>query len=262
MRRLMIRPGGIGDCLLSFPAMEHLRADYTEVWAPAAVVPLVQFADRVRPISSTGIELAGLDGLAMDPALADRLRQFDHIVSWYGTARPEFRETLRSTGVRATFLKALPPKYGCCHASDFFCSQVGAPLGQSPRLAVAAGTRRNTAVIHPFSGSSAKNWPLERFQKLAATLDFVVEWTAGPEELLPNAHRFDDLAALANWIAGAKTYFGNDSGITHLAAATGIPTVALFGPTNAERWAPRGPNVRVVSWAEADGGVLEPAAAR
>jgi ADP-heptose:LPS heptosyltransferase len=44
-------------------------------------------------------------------------------------------------------------------------------------------------------------------------------------------------------------YIGNDSGITHLAAAVGTPVLALFGPTNPEVWAPRGPHVRVGRWA-------------
>ena len=60
MRRLLIRPGGIGDCLTCFPVMALLRAEYTEVWVPSPVVPLVQFADRVRAISSTEIDLLGI----------------------------------------------------------------------------------------------------------------------------------------------------------------------------------------------------------
>jgi ADP-heptose:LPS heptosyltransferase len=59
--------------------------------------------------------------------------------------------------------------------------------------------------------------------------------------------RFDDLYELACWLAGASLYVGNDSGITHLAAAAGAPVVALFGPTDPAVWAPRGPRVRVVA---------------
>jgi len=40
---------------------------------------------------------------------------------------------------------------------------------------------------------------------------------------------------------------GHDSGLTHVAAALGRPTIVLFGPTRVSRWAPRGPHVRVVS---------------
>ncbi len=38
---------------------------------------------------------------------------------------------------------------------------------------------------------------------------------------------------------------GNDSGVTHLAAAAGAPTLALFGPTDPATWAPLGPRVEV-----------------
>lgn len=71
---------------------------------------------------------------------------------------------------------------------------------------------------------------------------------------LPGAVRIDDLYLLACWLARARLYIGNDSGITHLAAAVGTPVLALFGPTDPAVWAPRGPHVRVVRWA---GGALQ-----
>ena len=46
----------------------------------------------------------------------------------------------------------------------------------------------------------------------------------------------------------AALYLGNDSGITHLAAACGTPTIALFGPTDLQIWAPLGPRVRIIRW--------------
>jgi ADP-heptose:LPS heptosyltransferase len=101
--------------------------------------------------------------------------------------------------------------------------------------------------IHPFSGSARKNWPLERFRELTSRLKLPVRWCAGPEEKLAGAVRIDDLYELACWLAGARAYIGNDSGITHLAAAVGTPVVALFGPTNPAIWAPRGANVRIIA---------------
>ncbi len=56
----------------------------------------------------------------------------------------------------------------------------------------------------------------------------------------------DNLWDLACWLAHARLYIGNDSGITHLAAAVGTPVVAIFGPTDPEIWAPRGAPVRIV----------------
>jgi hypothetical protein len=55
--------------------------------------------------------------------------------------------------------------------------------------------------------------------------------------------RLDHLAALLDACAG---YVGADSGITHLAAAAGVPVVAVFGPTDPALWAPRGPRVAIV----------------
>ena len=52
------------------------------------------------------------------------------------------------------------------------------------------------------------------------------------------------LRVLAALLARAGAYVGNDSGVTHLAAASGAPTIALFGPTDPRVWAPLGPRRR------------------
>jgi hypothetical protein len=242
MRRLAIRPGAIGDFIVSLPALECLKTDYLEIWTPSRTVPLVQFADRVRSLSSTGIELLGVT----DPPaqLMEELRGFDSIVSWYGSNRAEFREAV--AGLRFTFLDALPPA-GCgVPATDFYLSQVGGKPGLVPfiRCDVARG---EYAVIHPFSGSPAKNWPLEKFQALAARLPMPVRWCAGEDDPpLADAVRIPDLYDLARFLAKARLYIGNDSGISHLAAAVGTPVLAIFGPTDPTVWAPRGDHVRVV----------------
>ena len=81
---------------------------------------------------------------------------------------------------------------------------------------------------------------------MAKRLKIPVRWCAGPEEALPDAVRFDDLYELALWLASARLYIGNDSGITHLAAAVGAPVVAIFGPSDPAVWGPRGDRVRVL----------------
>ena len=112
--------------------------------------------------------------------------------------------------------------------------------------------RERFAAIHPFSGSARKNWPLEKFRRLAAGHRRVPCRFAGAPDAddppLAGAVRIDDLYELACWLASAQLYIGNDSGITHLAAAVGTPVLALFGPTDPAVWAPRGPNVRVACW--------------
>ena len=110
------------------------------------------------------------------------------------------------------------------------------------------------AVIHPGSGSPAKNWPLARFAKLARLIEatgvkvffLLGEAEADLREMVgtvwPPERVLTDLTLdeVARWLAASTCYVGNDSGVTHLAAALGTPAVALFGPTNPEIWGPRG----------------------
>ena len=222
MRRLLIRPGAIGDVIVSLPTLEASRADYTEVWAPRPVLPLIRFADRTRAIIDTGLERVGVIESARVPAL----ETFDSIYSWYGANRPEFREAVAHLPI--TFFPALPPAPGV------------------PRIPVPDAPREDYVVIHPFASSPAKRWPLEAFREVASELRRPVKWLAGPEEQLDGAERFDDLYELACWLARARVYIGNDSGISHLAAAVGTPTLALFLTTDASIWAPRGGHVRVL----------------
>ena len=247
MRRLLIRPGGIGDCILSFPALEFLKAEYTEVWAPSDIVPLVRFADVVRPIASVGLDLMGLPAINPSRSLIERLRSFDSIVSWYGSNRDEFRSQTKQLGLPFRFLSALPAPGERIHAADFFLRQAGGEGRAIPRIECPRPISSEHAVIHPFSGSSRKNWPLEQFRALAEELPFPVQWSAGPQEQLEGAVRFENLYELARWLAAARLYVGNDSGITHLAAAVGVPVVAIFGPTDPAIWAPRGAHVRVLA---------------
>jgi heptosyltransferase-3 len=226
-RRLLIRPGAIGDVILSLPALEALisrdaaRADYTEVWAARAVLPLIRFADRTRAIADTGLDLVGVIEGARVAVIEAALETFDSIYSWYGANRPEFREVVRH--LPFTFFPALPP-----------------PAEGIPRIAVPEIPVQDFIVIHPFASNVSKRWPLERFRAVADGLGVPVKWTAGPEEPLEDAVRFEDLYELACWLAGARAYIGNDSGIAHLAAAVGTPVVTIFLTTDPRVWSPRG----------------------
>jgi len=222
-RRLLIRPGAIGDVILSLPALEAARADYTEVWAPRPMLPLIRFADRTRAIVDTGLDLVGV----VEGSRVLELETFDSIYSWYGTHRPEFRDAVRH--LPFTFFPALPP-----------------PAAGIPHITVPAATKQNFAVIHPFASRRDKRWPLENFREVAATLDIPVKWCTGPEEPLEGAVKVDDLYDLACWISTARVYLGNDSGIAHLAAAVGTPVVAIFLASDPRVWAPRGLRVTVL----------------
>ena len=111
-------------------------------------------------------------------------------------------------------------------------------------------------LFFPGSGSPHKNWPAENFAALADALPpplraLVVlgpaENTLEPLFIARGIARLRDqplgtIAGLARLAAG---FVGNDSGVSHLAAAAGAPGVAIFGPTDPDRWRPLG-RVRVV----------------
>jgi ADP-heptose:LPS heptosyltransferase len=246
-RRLLIRPGAIGDFIVSLPALESLTqpGQYTEVWCASPNVPLARFADQARSIASTGLDRLGITH-ADD--VIERLRSFDDIISWYGENRPEFREFVAHAGLPFRFLRALPD--GKCHAVDFYNAQareLGANPQGNPHIAC-PDTPRTFAAIHPSASSQAKRAPMEVFQAAAAKLELTmpVHWLCGPEEELPGAIHIPDLYELARWLRGASIFVGNDSGISHLAAAVGTPVVAFFQASDPKVWAPRGTAVDVI----------------
>jgi ADP-heptose:LPS heptosyltransferase len=114
--------------------------------------------------------------------------------------------------------------------------------------------------IHPGSGSPGKNWPPEKFAMVAgwAAERAEILLLSGPAErgaeeirkAMKTASPFVadtlPLIRLAGVLKCSRAYLGNDSGITHLAASLGVPTVALYGPTDPAVWGPRGVSVRII----------------
>lgn len=114
---------------------------------------------------------------------------------------------------------------------------------------------RDAVLIHPGSGGE-KNWPSDRFERLAVMLlgrGWRVVWCLGRAETycrLPDEYdvvREPTLVELCGMMTRARCYVGNDSGVSHLAAACGCPSVVLFGPSDERVWAPCGDAVEIVT---------------
>jgi heptosyltransferase-3 len=119
---------------------------------------------------------------------------------------------------------------------------------------------RPYVVIHPGSMLETKRWNAERFGELAQGLaargfTIVVTAGAGEESLASHVARETDgtiillgltIPELAELLRGARLYVGNDSGPTHLAAAVGTPSVAVWGSSDSTRWRPWSIGHRVV----------------
>ncbi len=216
------------------------------------------------------------------------------VVLWMGRDVEQVTRNLRALGAQAIVsAPGRPPADGQRHAAEYLLDTLLPVITEPPleqqrgvtllptapeaaRWAAAEWTRRGLVgrrvlALHPDSGGRSKCWPPERFAALAGR--FLVEgWhilvIEGPADGLAAARVMQKLAPervqhlselslpqLAALLARVALYIGNDSGVTHLAALVGAPTLALFGPTNPAIWSPRGPRVQVVWHGAAESGV-------
>jgi heptosyltransferase-2 len=113
--------------------------------------------------------------------------------------------------------------------------------------------------LMPGASNSAKSWPAERFialGELALSRGFLPVVLGGPGERelgerVAGTHGLnrcgDTLQEAAAWMAGAVVAIGNDSGLGHLAAACGVPTIVLAGPMQPDMFKPFGPQVELLA---------------
>lgn len=135
--------------------------------------------------------------------------------------------------------------------------------------------------VHPGSGSAQKNWPEENWLRLLQSILDSSDWSlllVGGEAEGDRLERMSrqlsqrsqssqpasgtliqscpsprcrvqrslPLAQLAGELAQCALFLGHDSGITHLAAALGVPAIALWGPSREAIWRPPHPHVEIV----------------
>jgi hypothetical protein len=194
-----------------------------------------------------------------------------HLLAFVVSRDPDLAANLARVAGRVIVQSPAPPPD--VHASDWLARPLAA-LGVGivrdvPALAFGAEDRsaaeplatrlpRRFLALHPGSGSPRKNWPADRYAALAPALageePFLVvsgpadAEAAGPLLRLPNAVKAAGLPlrVLGALLARCGLCVGNDSGVAHLAAAAGAPTLTLFGPTDPTQWAPVGTSVRVL----------------
>jgi heptosyltransferase III len=279
-RILVLRGGAIGDFIVTLPALTALRRQWPEAWIEligyphiAELARLGGLVDRVRSLDAA--RMARFFSLRAEfPAeQVEDLLSFHVVLSYLYDPHGVLRENMERIGVRQ--LIAGNPIVETRHAvvqmlEPLVTLAIFADGDECPeldlrradvhrvRLGLPAPVSRVLA-LHPGSGSSRKNWPVDRFLELAERARS--ELGAAPllihgeadAELLPvlEASGFPllppgDLCGLARVLAACAAYVGNDSGVSHLAACVGTPTVALFGPTDPALWGPRGRSVQIL----------------
>lgn len=270
MRILVFRGGALGDFIVTLPALDLLRARW-----PEARIELVGHAAA----GELGVLGGQLDAVHSQHAarwsalfrngplpsdLAARFAEFDLVLNYW----PDPDGTLaRRFPLRPgqEYLSA-PPQPSLAPAARHFCeplralglasadfhSRLRLPLARDP--APPTLDLDHPVVLHPGSGSARKNWPLDRWVKLATRLPGRLLIVGGEADAAAvralgqfGQTAFDlPLPALALALSRCRLFAGHDSGVSHLAAAVGTPCVLLFGPTDPAMWAPPGDHVRVI----------------
>jgi heptosyltransferase-3 len=223
MRILIIRACAIGDFVLNLPALRALALAH-----PVARFTLVGYPETLSlarpfiPVDAIhSIETQPWSGLFTGP-----LSHLPFDAAWVWMKDPTVADHLRHSGVpHVSHAPAFPPPG--IHAASHLLQTVGLPAPELPDLWNPAATQ---IIAHPGSGSPSKVWP--RFNELDAAVPL-------PTNL--------SLPEVADHLRNhCRVFIGNDSGITHIAAYWGIPTVALFGPTDSKIWGPVGRRVNIL----------------
>ncbi|MGH7894254.1 MAG: glycosyltransferase family 9 protein [Candidatus Binatia bacterium] len=270
---VMLFPGALGDLLLALPALRALRRRHAGAHTTLAVggwlrelAVHTEVADVYASLDDA--DTAGLFGGTRVP------RWFGcrpAVYGWLGRDDPAVRARLGELAA-AVQLFAVERGEGTTHAATAYARQIGlegTPDGlaaagrlRAPRSRRAAelvtGLRRPVLVVHSGAGSEAKRWAPTGFAAVADAWrragGEVVHVTGPADSALP---RFGGAVPVVEWalpdvaalLASADAYVGNDSGISHLAAAVGTRGVVVFGPTAARRWKPMGDAVVAVEGA-------------
>jgi len=215
-------------------AAKNPQARFTLVGYPETL----SLAENFIPVEAIhSIESPPWSGLFAGPV---RNLAFDAAFVWMSDSI--VADNLRASGIpEVSHFKAFPETG---HAATHLLATAGLPMPDLPDLWRRGSDR---VIIHPGSGSPSKCWPW--FEQLSARIPNSILLT-GPAEM----HFHSDrprmpslrLATVAEEIRSCRAFIGNDSGITHLAAYWGCPTIALFGPTDPRIWGPIGRRVRTL----------------
>jgi len=274
-RVLVIFPGALGDLICFAPALRALerrhRGAAIELMAREELGRFA--AGRIGVARAHSIDRREVALLFAQSGADARgfFGAFQSIYSFFAAGNRSFREALAiASGAELSFHPFRPAGTG--HVAAAYLEALGEPAGSLEcRLKVlphdlAAAARRLSdhglmagrfALLLPGSGSAQKNWPAVKFAELARRLQprIAAAIALGPAEAA-SAPSFAqtgcailthlELGELAGIAASASLFVGNDSGVSHLAAAAGAPGIALFGATDPARWRPLGQSVRVL----------------
>jgi len=276
MKILIIRPAALGDTLMLAPALSNSRE-----WGEVIVAGRKPGVDFLRPLASGCLDFEGpgWHALFMDapePGVILPLREADKIVAFLSDPQGIMRKNLEHffPGASIAVLPGYPGENEATHVALYLARAMersGLPVVAEHAMTEAMkrplllfGHRpRRRIVFHPSSGGAQKNHPPDFWLNLVGAFREKIREIKelplillGPAEeklfhlfsgkkeaeilLSPNTDRLSLL------LHETLLYVGHDSGITHLAAMLGAPTIALFRHSSVAQWSPLGPRVKVI----------------
>jgi heptosyltransferase III len=272
-----IRLRSLGDCVLTTPALALLK-QYRPDLEVAVVVE-----ERFRAIFEGNPDIAGIlrpsakDMFAWRPSLT---------LNMHGGTRSMMLTAASSAPIRAGFAhhrfhflyshpipraQEILGQERKVHTAEHIASAMfwlGVPRAEPPRAKLFADDAPDMpngpyAVLHPFASVPAKTWPADRFVAVASELKragLEPIFLAGPADDSSPFAAFEvwngaPLTSVKNLLARALLFVGNDSGPAHIAAAFGVPVVALFGSSDPCIWGPWRTPARVLTSPHGIGGI-------
>ena len=268
-RIAIIRLRSLGDCVLTTPALHLLKSHRPDLRLGVVV------EDRFRAIFEANPDIEAI----LAPRAAAILQWHPHLaLNLHGGTRSMALTACSGGALRAGFghhrfsfiysakiprAQEILGEERPVHTAEHIASAMfwmGVPQTEIPRARLAANkipefVRGGYAVLHPFASAADKTWPASNFLAVAMhlrrTCDLEPVFVAGPDDDVSAFEGFRiwrgaPLGELKSLMAQAQTFIGNDSGPAHIAAAFGVPVVAIFGSSNAVTWAPWKTEARVL----------------
>ncbi len=232
---------------------------------PQACLAMPKFVDRVERLDAPDLLPIFVDAV-LPEIIQSRLAGFDLAIIFVPDLDGVIASNLTAAGVKQVISWSSDGHPGL-HAV-FALADVLRPLGLAlrdpyPRLVIGAKPAHASILgFHVGSGSPLKNWPIDHWLAFTQRIDglfddfllvggeadeivvreFLVRCRIPRLKTLLNG----SLPELCHALNECTLFIGHDTGVTHLAAAVGTPTVALFGPTDPSRWEPLGEHVTVL----------------
>lgn len=257
-RVAIIRIRSLGDCVLTTPAIRLLKAHRQDLRVGVVV------EDRFAPLFEGNPDVntilpASIPDLALwKPVLCLNLHGGTQSIGMTVASRADLRAGFDHHFWAAAYNVRIPTAQEILgvdrkvHTAEHLASAMfylGVPLSEVPRARLVPGgrvVRKPYAVIHPYASAPEKAWALDRFAAVAEHIEkaYGLEPVilAGPEDEISGWNGYEvfaqPLGEVKTLLSGSALFVGNDSGPAHMAAAFGVPVVALFGASDPDIWAP------------------------